>query len=176
MFNVTLTCNRVCWRLGVHIVRNGGNGFAPYSKTLMPMLVPTKYPWGPVRVAGPEGLRDHLLPASEDESPWLHHCPHGTCQEVSQGLRSVSWGSYLPSSGNRAEEAWPYSHPGHTAAFLLMETRVAELNGKLVHTQLWAEIHNTWPGQTSEAGDTKAAELCPEFKVFTGGPDSFAFY
>lgn len=117
MFNVTLTCNRLCWRLGVHIVRNGGNGFAPYSKTLMPMLVPTKYPWGSVRVAGPEGLRDHLLPACEDESPWLHHCPHGTCQEVSQGLRSISWGSYLPSSGNRAEEVLALQSPRSHCSF-----------------------------------------------------------
>lgn len=38
------------------------------------------------------------------------------------------------------------------------------------------KMYNAWPGQTSEAGDTKAAELCPEFKVFTGGADSFAFY
>lgn len=38
------------------------------------------------------------------------------------------------------------------------------------------KIYNTWPGYASEAGDTKATQLCPELKVFTGGSDSFAFY
>lgn len=129
-----------------------GTGFTPYSKALLTMLVTSKYPEGPVGVAGPEGLRDHLLPASGDKSPWLHHCLHW---DMSVGLKDAgaSLGVPIhPAQGTELRRSWPYSHPGHTAAFLLMGTRVTELNGGWCTPSSELKIYNTWPGQTSETG------------------------
>lgn len=93
-----------------------------------------------VRVAGPWGLRDHLLPASGDKKSTAP--PLSSLGNVSRSLKGsgASLGVHIYSpQGTELRKSWTYSHPGHTAAFLLMETSVTELNGWLVYTQLWAE-------------------------------------
>lgn len=58
--------------------------------------------------------------------------------------------------------------------FHILQQDLAEHVG---HPQVfWAGNTQHMVRQTSEAGDTEAAQLCPEFTVFTGGSDSFAFY
>lgn len=82
-------------------------------------------------------MRDHLLPACGDEKSMAP--PLSSLRHVSRSLKGSggSLGVHIyPTQGTELRRSWSHSHPSHIAAFLLMETRVKELNGWLVHTQL----------------------------------------